>query len=73
MYLLEPQSNNPEITTIKYWRGAVQLYPQLSQAALQLLSISTGSVDVERSFSKLRKIQHPTRSSVSAETLRMQI
>ena len=55
MYLLEPQPNNPEITTIEYWRGAVQLYPHLSQAALQLFSISTGGVDVERSFSKLRK------------------
>ena len=73
MYLLEPQTNHPEITTIEYWHGAVQLYPHLSQAALQLPCINTGSVDVEHSFSKLRNIQHPTRSSMSAETLCMQM
>lgn len=73
MYLLEPQPDNPEITIIQYWHSAAQAYPHLSQAALHLLCISTGSVDVERSFSKLKKIQHPTRSSMSADTLRMQM
>lgn len=71
MYLLQPVPENPELTAIEFWRNAVQVFPQLSQAALDLLCISTGSVDVERSFSKLRKVQHPTRSSMSPETLRM--
>uniref|UniRef100_A0A1X7TEF6 HAT C-terminal dimerisation domain-containing protein n=1 Tax=Amphimedon queenslandica TaxID=400682 RepID=A0A1X7TEF6_AMPQE len=64
MYLREPVPDNPDLTAMQYWSNVKQLYPQLSQAALELLSISTESVDVERSFSKLRKLQHPTRSSV---------
>ena len=70
-YLMEPVPGNPSITTIEYWHSVQQIYPLLSQPALELLCISTESVDVERSFSKLRKLQHPTRSSMSQETLRM--
>ena len=71
MYLLEPTPDNPDLTAMQYWNNVQQLYPQLSQAALELLSISTESMDVERSFSKLRKLQILARSSVSAEVLRM--
>lgn len=70
-YLLEPEPGNPDLTALEYWCNVKQLYPHLSQAALELLCISTESVDVERSSSKLRKLQHPTRSSMSEETQRM--
>ena len=48
-------------------------YPNLSDVVLQLLCLPNGSADVERSFSKLRKLQDPTRSSMSENTLRMQM
>ena len=70
-YLLESEPGNPELTALEYWCNVKQSYPHLSQAALELLCISTESVDVERSFSKLRKLQHPTRSSMSEDTLCM--
>ena len=49
------------------------MYPKLSDAALQLLSLPNGSAKVERSFSKLRKLQDPTRASMTKHTLRMQM
>ena len=42
-----PVPENPELKALEYW-----------QAALQLLCISTGSVNAKRSFSKIRKLQH---------------
>ena len=53
--------------------STAQNYPNLADVALQLLCLPNGSTDVERSFSKLRKLQDPTRSSMSEKTLRMQM
>ena len=49
-----------ELKVLEYWHSVEQCYPKLAQAALQLLCISTGSVDAEHSVSKMRKLQHPT-------------
>jgi hypothetical protein len=72
-YLHEPCPENPEIKILTYWKGVTQLYPKLSDAALQLLSLPNGSADVERSFSKLRKLQDPTRARMNESTLCMQM
>uniref|UniRef100_A0A1X7V8L2 HAT C-terminal dimerisation domain-containing protein n=1 Tax=Amphimedon queenslandica TaxID=400682 RepID=A0A1X7V8L2_AMPQE len=49
------------------------LYPNLYDAAVQLLSISTGSCDVERSFSLMRNVQQPNQSCMSEKTLCMEL
>ena len=49
------------------------LYPHLSHGALQLLSISTGSCDVERSFSLMCNIQQPNQLSMRENTLCMEM
>ena len=72
-YLVEPAPSNPEVGILEYWKGASVLYPTLAKAALQLLCISTGSVDAERSFSKMRNVQHLSCSSMDPKTLRMQM
>lgn len=48
-------------------------YPVLAQAALQLIEHKYRSVDAERSFSKLRNVQHPNHTSMDPNTLRMQM
>lgn len=72
-YLHEPCPDNPEIEILTYWKSMARNYPNLADVALQLLCLPNGSADVERSFSKLRKLQDPTRSSMSENTLRMQM
>ena len=72
-YLHEPCPGNPEIKILKFWKSTAQIYPNLADVPLQLLCLPNGSTDVERSFSKLRKLQNPTRSSMSEKTLRMQM
>ena len=72
-YLHEPCPDDPEIEILTYWKSMARNYPNLSDVVLQLLCLPNGSADVERSFSKLRKLQDPTRSSMSENTLRMQM
>lgn len=72
-YLLEPIPDNPEIDILDFWKAAIPRFPNLAPSVLQLLSIPNGSCEVERSFSKLRNLQHPSRSLMSLETLRMQM
>jgi hypothetical protein len=71
-YLQEPMPSNLEVDIMEYWKGLQILYPTLSTTATQLLSVSTGSCDVERSFSMMRNVQCPNRSSMKEDTLRME-
>lgn len=73
VYLKEPLPDNPEMKILDYWLGVQVLYPYLSAAAIQLLCISTGSCDVERSFSLMHNILTSKRSSMSEHTLRMEM
>ena len=72
-YLQEPAPENPEIGILDYWQAAAINYPKLSHVALELLCLPNGSVDAERSFSKLRKLQDSTRASMSEKTLSMEM
>ena len=72
-YMCEPIPDNLEIEILTFWKSKVAQYPRLSRAALQLLCLPNGSADVERSFSKLRKLQDPSCSSMSEHTLNMQM
>ena len=72
-YMLDTPPENPEIEILEYWKTAARNYPHLSKAALSLLCVCIGSVDAERSFSKLRTVQELHRCSMSEETLRMQM
>ena len=60
-YLREPIPENPELNAFDFWRAR---YPNLAPCVLQLLCIPNG---VERSFSKLRNLQHPSRSLMSTQ------
>lgn len=71
-YLTEPLPSNEEVEVMDYWRSVAPQYPNLSTAALRLLSMPISSASVERSFSKLRGLQVPTRANLSAEKLCMQ-
>lgn len=72
-YLGEPIPDNPELQTLDFWKAANPRFPNLSPKVLQLLSIPNGSCEVERSFSKLRNLQNPSRSLMSADKLKMQM
>ena len=72
-YIQEPMPTNPEVQIMDYWKGLQVLYPNLSSAVTQLLSISTGSCDVERSFSLMRNVQQPNQSNMTVNTLCMEM
>ena len=72
-YLGEPIPDNPELQTLDFWKAAIPRFPNLSPKVLELLSIPNGSCEVERSFSKLRNLQNPSRSLMSTDTLKMQM
>ena len=72
-YLQEPITSNLEVFILDYWKGLEILYPNLSSAVTELLSISTGSCDVERSFSMMKAVQQPNRSLMTENTLRMEM
>ena len=72
-YFTEPVPTNPEIKIMDYWKKRKILYSNLSDAAVQLLSISTGSCDVERLFSLMRNVQQPNQSCMSEKTLCMEL
>ena len=61
---------NLEVFLLYYWKGLETLYPNLSTAVTQLLSISTGSCDVEHSFSMMRIVQQ---SLILNSTLQMEM
>jgi hypothetical protein len=58
-------ANNP----IKYWVEQRNRYPQLSQLALDVLSIPASSCDCERMFSELGDLLQPRRRGISAKLL----
>ena len=72
-YLQEPIPSNLEVFILDYWKGLETLYPNLSPAVTELLSISTGSCDVECSFSMMKAVQQPNRSLMTENTLRMEM
>jgi hypothetical protein len=72
-YLLSDVPSNNNIDLIDFWSSSKNSYPLLSNIAIDYLCIATNSIDAERSFSKLRHIQDSTRSSLSVETLSMEM
>ena len=68
-YLQATHPGNPEISILEYWKAAIRKYPHLCKAALNFLYVCIGSVDGERSFSKLRTVQELDQCSMSEETL----
>jgi hypothetical protein len=58
-------ANNP----IKYWVEQRNRYPQLSQLALDVISIPASSCDCERMFSELGDLLEPRRRSISPQLL----
>ena len=53
----------------KFWQSFSREMPLLSSAALMALSIPSSSAEVERSFSSLKRILTPLRSSLTEENL----
>ena len=72
-YIREPSPENQDLDIIKFWIDAGARYLSLSKSVLTLLSIPTGSCDVERSFSHLRHLQTPERNGAMEETVCMQM
>ena len=70
LYLLEPIPENPELCILDFWKASIPQFPNLAPSVLQILSIPNGSCEVERS---LRTLQHPSRTVMSQETLKMQM
>lgn len=54
---------------IKYWLNLRDRYPQLSQLALDVLSIPASSCDCERMFSELGDLLEPRRRGISPKLL----
>jgi hypothetical protein len=71
-YLADPIPQNLTIEIVDFWNSVSVQYLHLSTVALQILSIPVSSASVERSFSKLRKLQCPTRANLSVQKLCMQ-
>ena len=55
-YLMDIIPDNTNIKILNYWIGCTRDYPLLSQIAISYLCMACGSIDAERSFSKLRDI-----------------
>ena len=71
-YLADPVPQNFTLQVIDFWNCVSAQYPHLSTVVLQILSIPVSSASVERSFSKLRRLQIPTRANLSVNKLCMQ-
>jgi hypothetical protein len=56
--------------SFQYWLEAEKTHPSLALAALRCHSIPSGSIDVERTFSKLRYMQRPNRSRASEQSVK---
>lgn len=67
-YIKEDTPANQDIDLLTYWSKSK--YPNLRGVALNILCMPTGSCDAERSFSKLRVLQNPRRSSMSDKLLK---
>ena len=63
--------DNPDLNIINYWLDMQLCLPTLSRIALSYLSMSCDSLDVERSFSKMRDVQTIKRNKLSNTSLNM--
>ena len=70
-YLKMESPDNPHLNIINYWLDMQLCLPTLSRIALSYLSMSCGSLDVERSFSKMRDVQTIKRNKLSNTRLNM--
>ena len=68
-----PKMESPDNSdlNINYWLDMQLCLPTLSRIALSYLSMSCGSLDVERSFSKMRDVQTIKRNKLSNTSLNM--
>ena len=73
LYLLEPIPENSKLCILDFWKASIPRFPNLAPSVLQIPSILNGSCEVEHSFSKLRTLQHPSRTVMIQETLKMQM
>lgn len=72
-YMKQILPNKEGFDLFDYWKEQAISFPELSNFILDILSMPSGSCDVERSFSNLRQIQTPQRTSLSEENLKMQL
>lgn len=70
-YLLTESPRNSNIKILDYWYSLHTTFPLLSDNAMTILSISCGSIDVERSFARFRNVQSSDRCSLSPDSLNM--
>ena len=70
-YLKMESPDNHHLNIINYWLDMQLCLPTLSRIALSYLSMSCGSLDVERSFSKMRDVQTIKRNKLSNTRLNM--
>jgi hypothetical protein len=70
-YLLTQSPNNANVKILEYWHSMRTTFPLLSANAKEILSISCGSLDAERPFSKFRNVQSNRRTSLKPEGLKM--
>ncbi|EIW53734.1 HAT dimerization, partial [Trametes versicolor FP-101664 SS1] len=60
----------PTNDALAWWSERRGMYPHLARMALDYLSIPATSVDVERTFSRGRRLLSHVRSRLSAQTTR---
>jgi hypothetical protein len=70
-YLLTESPKNPNIKILDYWYNMRTTFPNLYENAKNILSISCGSIDAERSFSKFRNVQSSQRCNLTPKSLKM--
>ncbi|EIW51901.1 HAT dimerization, partial [Trametes versicolor FP-101664 SS1] len=61
---------DPTKDALAWWHARRLQFPRLSRMALDYLSIPATSVDVERTFSRGRRLLSHVRSRLSAQTTR---
>ena len=72
LYLKSKIPENQEISVINFWLSYRKEFPLLSQIAIEYLFIETSSLDADRSFGKLRDVQHSKRSKMNEESIKME-
>jgi hypothetical protein len=70
-YLLTKSAVNANTKVLDYWHSMRTTFPLLSINTKEILSISCGSLDAERSFSKFRNVQSCKRTSSKPQSLKM--
>jgi hypothetical protein len=65
----EENKNQEKKSPTEFWKNYTAQLPQLSKLATKLLFVPCSSADVERSFSTLKRIYTPLRSSLTDENL----